>query len=40
MLLSSQPQPMSEYSAHAVLMVRTNGVRPPHHWCGVLNTLQ
>lgn len=40
MLLSSHLQPMCEYSAHVVLMVRTNGVQPPHQWCGALNTLQ
>ena len=40
MLLSYPLQPMCEYSAHVVLMVRTNGVWRPHHWCGVLNTLQ
>ena len=40
MLLSYPLQPICDYSAHAVLMVRTNGVRPPHQWCGALNTLQ
>ena len=38
--LSSHLKPMCEYSAHVVLMVRTNGVQPLHRWCGALNTLQ